>query len=245
MTSTYLKSLCLVFITSCLLAATAFNAHAQTISGLVTGTNERLSGAIIKNLASNDEAISNVLGMFTIKVEAGDTLLISKDYYVTDTLVYRRQPELVVQLRQAVHVLKQVDIKDSVLSPLATYEKNKQDYKDIFWKGDDSKIVTIPTEIDLGMEIGININIDKLYSALSKQGKDARRMQHTLLDDYHNSVVDQKFSKTLVSRVTGYKGEKLDDFIVKYRPSYEFASKATNYDMVQYIRKKQALDLKG
>jgi hypothetical protein len=134
--------------------------------------------------------------------------------------------------------LQEVVVKDTMSDPLKVYNQNKKDYKDIFWKGDDKHIFSVP--LVLGPELGVNLNIDKLYSALSKQGKDARRLQRTLTGDYRNRMVDQRFNKTLVARITGYKGEKLDDFIAKYRPTYAFISKASTYDIIQYIKQKQA-----
>jgi hypothetical protein len=225
---------------SVILLLGALNARAQTqkVGGLVTGNNERLSGVIIKNLSTHDEAISNERGTFSIKVAMGDTLLTSRVFYKTDTSVYNKQDYLIIQLKQPIRVLQEVVVKDTLSDPLKIYNQNRKDYKDIYWKGDDSHIFSVP--LVLGPELGINLNIDKLYSALSKQGKDARRLQHTLTSDYRNSVVDQRFNKTLVSRITGYKGDKLDDFIAKYRPSYAFIVKASTYDIIQYIKLKQA-----
>jgi hypothetical protein len=227
------------------LVLSAFNVKAQSqkVSGMVTGNNERLSGAVVKNLTTHDEGNSDDRGMFSIRVSNGDTLLTSSVFYNTDTLVYHQQSYLIIQLKQPIRVLQEVVVKDTLLDPLERYNQNKKDYKDIFWKGDKSHMVTIP--LVLGPQMGIAVNIDKLYSALSKQGKDARRLQRTLAQGYRNSVVDQHFNKGLVSRITGYKGKKLDDFIEKYRPSYEFVAKATTYEMIEYTKQKLALELKG
>ena len=217
-----------------LMIGTNVNAQVQHVNGMVISANERLSGAAIRNLSTQRQCISDSRGMFNIQVKQGDTLLTTKPFYKTDTLVYNLQDNLVIQLKQTVKVLKQVDIKDSVLTPLQVYDQNKKDYKDIYWKGDKSHMFSVV----LATSPGVNVNIDKLYSALSKQGHDARRLQRTLTRDYKNSVIDAHFSKSLVGRITGYKGDRLDDFISKYRPSYEFVTKATDYDVIQYIRKK-------
>jgi hypothetical protein len=241
---TTFRYLVVIFV-CCLLALTGFTAHAQNISGMVAGANERLSGAVITNLSANTKITSDERGMFSISVQKGDTLLTSLFNYKTDTLVYSGQDYLLIRLKQTNRLLKQVDINDTLTNPLNVYNKNKIEYKDIFWKGDKSKIISFPANIGLIPSIGIAVNIDKLYNALSKQGHDARRLQRNLLDDYQGSIVDQRFSKSLVGSITGYTGVKLDDFMVKYRPTYQFASKASTYDMVEYIRKEMVLEGKN
>jgi len=225
----------------CSLAGLCFTANAQTINGIVTNTNERLSGATIKNITTNAKATSDERGIFTIRAQKGDTIVTNMLNYKADTLVYNEQDYLIIRLKKINIMLKQVDVRDTLSNPLNTYNKNKVEYKDIFWKGDKSKIISFPANIGLIPSIGIAVNIDKLYSALSKQGNDARRLQRNLLDDYQEDIVDQHFNKALVSKITGYTGDKLDDFMVKYRPSYDFASKASTYEMIAYIRKEAKL----
>ncbi|QJD97242.1 hypothetical protein HH214_15880 [Mucilaginibacter robiniae] len=67
-------------------------------------------------------------------------------------------------------------------------------------------------------------------------------MQRRLVNDYRNDVVDSRFTKTLVSRVTGFEGERLSDFIFKYRPAYDFVVKASDYDLMVYIKQKMLAD---
>ena len=40
--------------------------------------------------------------------------------------------------------MRQVDINDTLSNPLSTYNRNKVEYKDIFWKDDKSKIISFP-----------------------------------------------------------------------------------------------------
>jgi CarboxypepD_reg-like domain len=241
---TYFKSHPLLF--KALLVFTllmiCIDAHAQNINGIVVSANERLSNAIIHNLKTGNRTASDMQGLFHIKANNGDTLITSLLSYKTDTLIAGNQDNIIIRLKSTSKVLREVVIKDSVLSPLKVYNNNKVEYKDIYWKGDKSHIFSIAPGI--GLDVGITINIDKLYNALSKEGKDARRLQRELTSDYKNSVVDERFNKTLVAEVTGFKGDELSDFIVKYRPTYEFASKASKYDIIQYIKAKLASDVK-
>ncbi|WP_419789060.1 hypothetical protein HDF18_20985 [Mucilaginibacter sp. X5P1] len=211
-------------------------AQSPNIAGMVTGTNERLSGAIIKDITRHRQIASDYRGMFSIAAEKGDTLVAIMLNYKIDTLVCNQQDYLIIQLKQISKMLKEVVVNDTLSNPLKVYDQNKKEYSDIYWKGDKSKMVSV----SVGMMPGVGLNIDKLYSALSKQGHDARRLQRDFVQDYRTSIVDQRFNKTMVSKVTGYKGQKLDDFIVKYKPSYDYVIKATDYDLVQYIKRKMA-----
>ena len=220
-----------------LLAAGGVTVRAQTISGMVMNANQRLSGANIQDLRTRGRVISDVRGVFTVCAEKGDTLITSFLNYKTDTVIFTNQNFILIRLTENSRMLKEVTIRDSVLSPQEVYKKNQLEYKDIYVKGDKSKIFAV----QVGLTPGVAINIDKVYNALSKEGKDARKMQRTLTADYKGSVVDKRFSKTLVTKITGYNGKKLDDFMLNNRPTYEFAVNATDYKMIQYIKQKAGI----
>lgn len=231
------KYMLMAIILFCLITqAELAGAQSPNITGMVTGANERLSGTIIKDITKRRQITSDSRGMFSIAVEKGDTLVTMMLNYKTDTLVYNQQDYLIIQLKQISKMLKEVVVNDTLSNPLKVYDQNKKEYSDIYWKGDKSKMVSV----SVGTIPGVGLNIDKLYNALSKQGHDARRLQRNFVQDYRTSIVDQRFNKTMVSKVTGYKGQKLDDFIVKYKPSYDYVIKSTDYDLVQYIKRKMA-----
>jgi hypothetical protein len=219
-----------------LLWAVSSNAQVREITGLVTYNNERQSGTNIKNLSTNSQTFSDDRGAFSIRVKKGDTLIAFKVNYVRDTLMVADQEYLIINLRRIPTMLKEVIINGATISPESTYEANKKEYKDIYVKGDKSHIIA-PGSFALAPVFGISVNIDKLYNALSKQGKDARKMQRTLTRDYKNSMVDKRFNP-LAARITGYKGQTLLDFIKDNRPAYEMVAKSSDYDIVQYIKRK-------
>ncbi len=126
-------------------------------------------------------------------------------------------------------MLKEVAVYSTSLSPALTYGAHKKEYKEIYFLGDNSGIffqVIIPL-----------VNIDKLNNALGKKGHEARRLERTLTKDYKNSIVDRRFNP-LAAKITGYKGKRLSDFIQDNRPTYEMVINATDYDIVQYIKRK-------
>ena len=186
------------------------HSNAQQITGLITDGNERISEATIKNLNSSLQTITNDHGEFKLLAKYNDTLVFSKPDFLKDTMVITNQNDIVVKLIPIPMLLNEVRINSRALSPALTYEQNKKDYKDIYWKGDKSNIFLS----------GSLVNIDKLNNALGKQGHNARNLQHKLTKDYRDNIVDKRFNP-LATRITGYKCNKLKDFILNNRPTYE------------------------
>lgn len=216
--------LCISLIIS---AKTSFG---QTITGSVSNTADFLSGAKVQNLHFKAVTFSDIKGTFKLNASQGDTLVLSYIGYRNDTLIVGNEQFIKVILQPANNVLREVLIRGNRLTPLQQYQKNQEEFKQIYRIGDKSHMVSIG--------LGIGLNIDALYSALSKEGKDARRMQKTLTTDYQNSLVDSRFTKELVSSITGYQKQRLDDFMMENRPSFAFIQNSSDYELIQYIQRK-------
>ena len=215
--------------------AAAFG-QVHSVNGIIVGNNQRISGASITNTRNNARTISDTRGMFFIKAAKGDTLIIDHITYTTQKFVISDDDNILIVLRSSSRVLKQVDIHDSLPDPLKKFNQNKKDYAEIYFKGDKSHIISFPVEMYPIPMAGIAINIDKIYNALSKEGKDARSLQRDFVRDYHDDVIDKRFTKKLVQRITGYTGKQLDDFMINYRPDYAFIIKASDYDIELYVK---------
>lgn len=202
----------------------------RNITGLVTAGEARQSGAIILNKNSTAHTLSNDIGEFLIRGKTGDILMITKDGYEKDTLPIAATPYLVIRLRKNPLMLKEVDINSTLLTPEKILTENKTAYKEIYRKGDKSNMVVITP-------LGVGVVIDKVWSAVSKEGADARRLQRTFNADYENSIIDKRFTKKLVTEITGYNGDRLFDFMSRYRPSYKMVKNATDYELIQYIKR--------
>jgi hypothetical protein len=207
----------------------SYVAYGQSTYGIVTSNNKPLSAAIVSNLASGKFVTSKMDGSFVLTVKKDDTLLTSYPGLKTDTLIFNNQSPLFITLKPLLHTLKDVVIKDTRNTPLENLKKNQSDYKQIYRIGDDKGW--------LMLGFGFAINVDKLYSLLSKQGKNARRLQKTIVRDYYDDIIDTHFTKSLVTKYTGYEGQQLDNFMIDNRPTYDFIKHASNYDVIEYILK--------
>jgi hypothetical protein len=63
------------------------------------------------------------------------------------------------------------------------------------------------------------------------------KFQQRLVEQEHEKFVDHRFNKALIRKLTGLDGEDLNRFIQLYRPTFEFASFASEYDFQLYIKK--------
>lgn len=226
------KHLLLVFF---LIACSNRTLLAQSISGSVSNNFAPLSGATIRNITLNKLVVSDAKGNFKIRADRGDTLVTSYISYLTDTLILHDQIFLQISLYPSNNVLREVMISSGRLSPLEKFKKNQADYRQIYRIGDNTHLFF--GSGGLG-NAGVGLNIDALYSALSKEGKDARRLQRVLINDYHSDVVNERFTTELVARVTGYQGKQLEDFMISNKPDYQFMQTATDYELIEYIRRR-------
>jgi hypothetical protein len=62
------------------------------------------------------------------------------------------------------------------------------------------------------------------------------RFQERLLEQERDKFIDHRFSKQLVRRLTNLTDEKLDSFMVLYRPSYQFTLVTSDYEFQSYIK---------
>lgn len=84
--------------------------------------------------------------------------------------------------------------------------------------------------------LGIGVNIDKLYGALSKKNKSAKKLKAMLIKDEQEKFVDRVFSKKLISQCTNLKNEQLDTFRATFRPDYFTVKKMSQYELMIYIK---------
>jgi len=110
--------------------------------------------------------------------------------------------------------------------------RNRQEYAKIFdFKKPGFKI----TEPSSGL--GAGVDLDELINVFRMQR--TRRImafQKRLVEEEQDKFVDHRFSRYLVKKVTHLNDEALDTFMIRYRPSYDFCKRATDYDFMDYIK---------
>jgi hypothetical protein len=84
---------------------------------------------------------------------------------------------------------------------------------------------------------GAGIDINELIRLFQfRKNKSMERFQQRLLQQERDKYIDHRFNNTLIRRLTGLEGPALTDFALRYRPPYEFALYASDYELQEYIK---------
>lgn len=84
---------------------------------------------------------------------------------------------------------------------------------------------------------GAGININELIRVFQfKKNKATERFRERLLQQEKEKFIDHRFNKALIKRLTQLDGDSLNLYMQQYRPVYEFAVLATEYDFQLYIK---------
>ncbi|MBD3748995.1 MAG: hypothetical protein IE931_05825 [Sphingobacteriales bacterium] len=221
-----------LFLLFCFLSFTSIAvAQEQKIGGIVfdKDTKFRLNRVVITNNRTQQSVYNNTKGEFFISAKAGDIIISTLDGYKPDTLKLGYQTSLIIYLKRLAIPLPEVTFKDSVLTPQEKYEQTKKAFNKAVRLGNDKDVLNIGQN-------GVGLGIDAIWSAFSKEGKNARKLMEMMQRDYENAVIDKIFNKEIVSRTTGLTGDKLFIFMITFRPSYHFLVKANDYELVNYIK---------
>lgn len=154
-------------------------------------------------------------------------------------------------LKQKAIVLKEVTIR---AKPDYRFDsiRNRKDYSSVFYyKTPGLKSIFIPkslyTSVPTFPGIATNntssivsLNLLQVVSLLTRNNAHVSKLQKTLLKNEENNYLDEVFSKQKVTAETGLKGDSLNSFMDRYRPSISEAKKMTPYDQIVYIKKSYA-----
>lgn len=191
-------------------------------------TKQRIARVFVYNAENDEGEFNNTKGEFSISAKPGDVLIAAVEGYYPDTLIVMPYKTHIFQLRKTAIRIQEVPIIVR-RSPEELLKEKQREYSTAYSKGDRGSLLTSGAN-------GSGLSIDALYRLISREGRNARRLQEIIERDYRESVIDYKFTPELVSRTTGLKGEELADFMQQYRPNYYFVLSANDYNMVFYIR---------
>ncbi len=215
----------LIFVSSQLYAQTVL------VQGFVIDkdSKERLAKVYIYNPANDEAIFNNLKGEFTTKAKIGDTIFAALSGYAMDTVVYNGKGAIILKLKSLAIKLNQVEIYGKTLSPQELHTKTLREYKYAIDKGSSKDL------LNLGPG-GVGLGIDAIYNLLSRQGKNARRLQSIIEKDYREDIIDYRYKPEYVRAVLGNPMFDIKDFMLQYRPTYQFVLTATDYAFVQFIK---------
>jgi hypothetical protein len=218
---------------------TGIQCYGQKITGVVIDKSTRrpISGAVVS--LGGSKTSTNFQGLFEIEPTGlNDSLKLAHFGYKTYsflpgkaiTTVHIELEPVVIALKEVtIHSNRDADFKRDSIENRVAYAKQFN------YKG--------PTVMDAftgnpnkGPGELVSINPLILIAAFTKKSTPEYKFNKILLRDEEAEYVDRKFNRGIVSSITGLKGDTLSAFLVNYRPTYQFAKKATDYDMEVYIK---------
>jgi hypothetical protein len=108
--------------------------------------------------------------------------------------------------------------------------ENRQIYGDVY----NYKKPTIRTSVSPGGAVGADVN-EIINIFRFKRNKQLKAFQARLEQQEQDKFVSYRFNKNFVRRITQLKGAELDSFMIRYLPTYEFASTADEVTFNKYI----------
>ena len=212
--------------------------HAQDkqIQGIVFDMNskQRLTRVYIYNTRTGEGFYNTTKGEFKTNAQQGDVLVAALQGYGVDTIGVHSGNTVLFYLKRNSILLQEVVVRDSTLSPEDQLKATQEEYNSAYSKGNVKNLLTTGGSNGGG---GAGLSINALYTLLSREGRNARLLQKIIERDYKDAMIDYRFTKTIINRVTGLNGEKLVDFKQQYKPGYYFILQANDYDLIEYIRK--------
>lgn len=213
---------------------TGLNCFAQDrpVQGIVFDktTKERIANISVHNINSHIAVYNNLKGEFKIKANIGDLLVFSRQDYHPDTIKVQNSGDLAVYMVHLLIQLKEVTVRDSALTPDQQLGKTKEEYAKIY---SPSMNPDFFNNSDYG---GVGISIDAIWNSVSREGRNAASLRALIERDYEQHVIDYRFSRTFVQRVTGLKDGKLTSFMTRYRPGYYTVKTMSDYEFITMIR---------
>jgi hypothetical protein len=113
--------------------------------------------------------------------------------------------------------------------------QNRKDYEKYFDFKKPNPFTLNGANSGLGMGAGFDLDQIIRYFQFDRT-KRLLAFKNRLVEDEQDKYIDHRFNPSMVLRVTHLQGDELDSFMAKYRPSYEFCKRATDYDLYDYVK---------
>ncbi|HMK05502.1 MAG TPA: hypothetical protein VK489_14975 [Ferruginibacter sp.] len=229
----FLKIIALLLCLTC----TAEQLSAQHIfTGTVFDSSKKnlVEGVRVESTGGNS-TMTDSMGRFRIMAKENDSL----------SFIFRNKPTQKFPVKDiadpsrfdiALHVTvkgKYTTMKEVVVFSKSYREdsiENRRTYANAY----DFRKPTIRTSISPDGNVGADVN-EIINIFRFKRNKRLKAFQARLEKQEQEKYVNYRFNKTFVRRITHLEGAQLEEFMIRYVPSYEFASQADEITFNKYI----------
>ena len=189
-----------------------------------------LQGVTVSS-SSGKNATTDAKGSYQIALALTDSIYFSY-------LNKRTSPYPVKSIEYPQQFDMSLDVATDSLPPVTVWSKNyyedslenREEYAKVF-NYDGPELLSTGTN---GGQASTGFNLDLFFNAA--KGRRMEAFQRRLVADEQDKYVNHRFTKTLVTRITGLQSPMLDSFMRQYRPSFSFIQACeTDYDYYKYI----------
>lgn len=201
---------------------------------------EALVSVSIHNITAQRYDLSEENGSYRIQVAPGDHVSFSSVGYIADTVTVTAAmltADFPVYLEVRAQTLKAVRVGEFSNYQLDSMDRRKE-YSWVYDHGNTPRM----EHNRQGDGVGVTLNIFRNASAKEKQRE---RLEKRLAKEEEEYYIDSRYNKDNVTKYTHLKGDSLQQFMQKYRPSYEYCRKAANVDILVYINDSYKQYIKG
>lgn len=213
--------------------------YAQRLKGSVINAEDKLPVVNALVIMGSNHSYTDGYGRFSIDNGGSDSITVSHITYKTyKGIVSRATANLRIALQPAPIDLEEVRVHAHRDEEFKKDSITNREFYDRQFNYTGPKVMDAFTGNGYNRQPGelISINPLLLVQALTKKGTPEYKFHKILLRDEQQQYIDRKFNRGTVSRITQLKGDTLANFLVKYRPTYKFIKKATDYDVEVYIK---------
>lgn len=217
-----------------ILNSTLLLAQDYTVKGYVfDSTRNYPMEAVTVQTTSGLGTFTNADGFYQVRVYAKDSIWFSylgksTQKFPVASISNPLQFDIAIQVN--VPMLREVKIRprnyrqDSI--------QNRLDYAKVF-DYRKPRISTVTPQYGMGMGFDLQELINMFRF---RRNQSMLSFQRRLIEEEEEKFVSFRFNKGLVRRLTGLESPQLDSFMRVYRPSYDFAKVADDYQFRLYIK---------
>ncbi len=191
---------------------------------------ESLVSVSILNKTQRRHDLSDERGAYRIQSMQGDMLIFSYVGYQSDTIIVDTSmlagdyPVFMEPQAQTLRAVQVGSLSNYQLDSMA----RREEYSWIYDHGNPPRLERKRT----GDGVGVNLD---LFRNASKEDKDREKLKKRLVREEEEFYVDFRYSRDYVSRLTKLKGDSLQQFMMHFRPTYEFCRKAASVDILVFV----------
>jgi hypothetical protein len=220
-----------------LLAVTSNRASAQyfKLKGTVYDSTKTYPVSSVSVLSTSGKGtLTDAYGRYELDVKETDSVWFS--YLNKPTIKYSIAKIFVSdQFDIALHVNIPV-LKEVVIRP-RNYKMDSLQNRLDYAKGFNWEKPKLKANVGTDMGAAVGFDLDEMIRMFQfRKNKSMSMFRDRLLRQEQDKFIDYRFSKALVLRLTGLIGEERDDFMMRYRPDYEFCLAVGEYDFQAWIK---------